>query len=271
MNELNRTVDESHSSIESKIDEVPVRIVERMEDLLEDRAEQTGNITSRSIASIVESTLTRHGLPEILEHIRNPPRILEQSPAAPDGAALDSLPAQEAQDHRIRDQPNDVGPRRVFMWGGRFHHFPEGFQIPSCRPKQAWVLYLCGNPAADIPPLRFLESKDLAGKRSRFYEYRHLMKRLESQAIELDSFDSTRYVYTIEEARSIFEEIRHILPYDQIPETRKRQRNAAVWKTIGNILRKQDAKRRRLSVPQSNNTEGRLDAGEDPLTEDEQT
>jgi hypothetical protein len=269
MNDLTRTVDESYTTIETKIDDVPDRVAARTEDLLEDRAEQSGNITSRSIASIVESTFTRHGLPEILEHIRNPPPIPAQSPAAPNAEALNPLSNQRAEGRSIQDQFNDVSPRRVFVWGGRFHRFPEGFQIPSCRPKEAWVLYLCGNPAANIPPLRFLETRDLAGNRNRFYEYRNLMKRLEAEAIELDHLDPTHYVYTIEKAQSIFEEVCHILPYDQIPETRKRQRNAAVWKTIGNILRKQDAKRRRQNSQRPNESQNRQFSDEDPLTEDE--
>ncbi|OWY97108.1 hypothetical protein PHMEG_00032447, partial [Phytophthora megakarya] len=89
------------------------------------------------------------------------------------------------------------------FWGGKFRRVPVDFSIPDCSVRHMWVLWVCGNRAKHIPPLRLLDGRDMPNRKmqKRLSQLRFLMAKLEKDA---KSKNLLRLVLTIEEATTVF-------------------------------------------------------------------
>ena len=61
-----------------------------------------------------------------------------------------NAPIQEGQRYV---QGEGVNRRTIFVWGGRFHNVPMGFQFPAMTLHKLIVNWFIGNEHPNVPPL----------------------------------------------------------------------------------------------------------------------
>ncbi|EGZ27513.1 hypothetical protein PHYSODRAFT_476314, partial [Phytophthora sojae] len=68
------------------------------------------------------------------------------------------------------------------FWGGKFRRVSAEFGIPDCSVRHAWVLWMCGNKAKQIPPLRLLDGRDMPSRmlQKPLSQLRFLMRKIEN-------------------------------------------------------------------------------------------
>ncbi|EGZ25517.1 hypothetical protein PHYSODRAFT_438801, partial [Phytophthora sojae] len=123
--ELYKKLDQQQRSI----DELPGKLEQRMEHVLEKKGVAAGNITRELLREEIRSLLDEVGL-----HQR--PSINAVVPAP-------------------------VPVHQYHVWGGKFHVLPREFSFPSIDPLGAWMLWWFGNPKLKYPPCKGIPSDDL--------------------------------------------------------------------------------------------------------------
>lgn len=126
---------ESQQQTKEAVDQIPTIVISGMAKVLDERSISCGTITRATLTSTLRELLIEAGM------IR------------PDGDGEDTPPAQ----------PNPM----YYMWKGKFHMFPENFDLPSLDLLGAWRLWWFGNQERHYPPYRFISTKDLSTKLKR--------------------------------------------------------------------------------------------------------
>ncbi|KAK1944210.1 hypothetical protein P3T76_004122 [Phytophthora citrophthora] len=72
------------------------------------------------------------------------------------------------------------------QWSNHFNSIPSSYSIPECTVYQAWMLWQCGSPSTNIPPLWLVEPSQLANKKAkkRLSDFAFLNKAIERQAAD---------------------------------------------------------------------------------------
>lgn len=97
-----------------------------------------------------------------------------------------------------------------FFWGGKFRRVPADFIIPDCSVRHIWVLWMCGNKAKKVPPLRVLDGRDML-----------------------------RASPSIDDAIKVFADCAGSVAVDATTKnSRKRRRGQLGWATVGKLVRK---------------------------------
>ena len=129
----------------AKIDNLAPLVVEKVGELLEDRAAENG-------------VVTRHGLEELLR------ATLSEALA---GAAL-PVGAVQVEGHAADVSQQPVAGRgpvtQLHQWGGGLHRVPQSFQLPTGTPRHMWNMWWLGDGVHHYPPLRQLEPSDMPSK-----------------------------------------------------------------------------------------------------------
>ncbi|EGZ13894.1 hypothetical protein PHYSODRAFT_514573, partial [Phytophthora sojae] len=124
------------------------------------------------------------------------------------------------------------------FWGGKFRRVPADFGIPDCSVRHAWVLWMCGNKAKQVPPLRILVGRDMPSRilQKSLSQLRFLMRKIENDAA---SKNLLQLGQSIDAATQVFLACADSVTVDDITEhSRKRRRGQLSWATVGKLLRK---------------------------------
>lgn len=231
-----------------QIESVSTSVVSGVGRLLEQRELEAGQITPQSIKLAFTQAISEMGLPRTIEELRH-----LASPATP------SAPVPPAPAPSQRDESGPVTEtmsRRVYVWGGSFHLFPQGYEVPrGVSVLVAWQHYLCGDPANGIPPVRMLTFSELGSKvneRKRLSDFKNVMSLLENRAKELGIWPQENVNFSVTQANELYEQVRDVLPDEEFStKMRKRRQDQVTWRTMSNrIYQSQQprAKRQRQSL-----------------------
>jgi hypothetical protein len=139
----------------------------------------------------VESHLTPHGMREVAKEVVS--EVLQKNQLDRIGEKLDALiKTVGKQAESVRAAAPEVpavdgaaenanGPERTYVWGGKIRLLPEDFSLPreSHPPSLMWNLYICGNRANGIPPLKKVAAWNCPkekGAYKRYCEFLQLMQ-----------------------------------------------------------------------------------------------
>jgi hypothetical protein len=191
-------------------DELVQRLVNGVDQVLENRAVQSGIPTCDRVADTVIQRLEAAGFTR----------------------------CNTNEDNATVDESVEADSWRVYTWGGRLHEFPRDTDLPSGGVEQAWVYWCCGDPGRQLPPFKRLRPMDFVdkNKRKRLSDFRTLMQRIETRARELQLETNAISIVT---AVDVFSKCKDIV---EIPDTtrngRKRRHGQLVWISVETELRK---------------------------------
>ncbi|KAI9906369.1 hypothetical protein PsorP6_002974 [Peronosclerospora sorghi] len=199
----------SFSTVSSKVDEgirlqsvhakdIVAEVVTRIVRELEDRAIGAVTVTTDGLKSALMDCLRASATV-----------VLGNQQARQDGGAdaeEANLNEQPAGNHHQQEAVEDRG-RSLFFWDGKFHLFPQGFELPTGSVSQVWQLWCCGDPDQRVPPLKSLQPTDLETRnaRKRLSDLKFLMSIIENRAVEMGKMKPR---LNIMEAIEIFETYR---------------------------------------------------------------
>ena len=135
------------------------------------------------------------------------------------------------------EEDTSVVSRRPYMWGGKFHFFPENFHLPRGSVLEAWRNWCMGNERLGYPPFKTLRPDDFSDSngRKRLSDYWFVMNKIEQKANELEI---PMPIKTEEEAVSVFERCRSVVSIPPETLTGKRRRTGQLtWLTVVDFLR----------------------------------
>lgn len=151
---------------------LPDALVTRIDGLLEERALQAGEMTPAAMRDQLRSAAD-----SLVAEIRT---LVGSSPTSTRPSAVATRVAPSGGG--TTDQAALPGSCTAFVWGGAFRRVPEGWTLPSLNVSNAWRLWMLGEPANGVPPLRGLSSQDIGpGKcvQRRFAEWTCLFRKVE--------------------------------------------------------------------------------------------
>lgn len=199
--------------LKEKLEGLVPAVVEGVARVIEEKAINAQTLTREGCQELLMDALRQGGVFELVEQIRNPQQNQQQQYAQP----------------RAHQHP-------VYQYGGQFYKVPEGFVLPTGTVEQAWYQWMCRDDKR--PALRDLTAEDLpkgSKERKRFPDLKYLMTKLEEK---LKDHESWRDQPTVEEAQTMFEVARAVLPMDaRSAKGQKRRPNQAKWSTVVNLMR----------------------------------
>lgn len=130
---------------------LPDRVADRMEEMLEARAIERGNLTPTVMRNLLSEAISHLQIPQpASNHIE--PAIGMPGPSSPAAAAAGS-----------------TGRLDIYYWGGGMHLVPEDWRLPgNANLKTAWELWCSGHPV----PYRKLNSRDRVHDHKRFNDWK---------------------------------------------------------------------------------------------------
>lgn len=169
-------------TILSEVENVSDKTVAGIEEVLERRCVESGNVTPQSLRELV-SAAVRDALPAS----GGGWQTAAQAPAA--GA--------------VQPPPQET-PLHGHWWDGRLRQLPEDFALPRTSVENGWILWCVGDAERQIPPFRVLNAQfdfASAAERKRFSEWRSLYTRLENSLarkhllVRNPSFEDARVMF----------------------------------------------------------------------------
>jgi hypothetical protein len=123
------------------------RVLEGIEDILDRRSFEQGNITSSTLKKNVEDiladalkkNLTEHGFFDILREMRS--------------STLSPSPIEMDESHEMEFTP--------YQYNGRFHRTPEGWVFPRVNLRIGWMLWCLGSRRDNVSPFRLFDHFDV--------------------------------------------------------------------------------------------------------------
>lgn len=173
----------------------------------------------------VESHLTPHGMREVAKEVVSDVLQKNQLDKIGDkldaliktvGKQMESVPAVAVSEGQVVDgvAENVNAPERTYVWGGKIRLLPEDFSLPreSHPPSLMWNLYICGNRANGIPPLKKVAAWNCPkekGAYKRYCEFLQLMQvirtEVEKQGAWTDDCSADAASKMFEVGRSVIE------------------------------------------------------------------
>ncbi|KAE9341166.1 hypothetical protein PF008_g10753 [Phytophthora fragariae] len=199
----------------SKIEEARAGTVQDIMAELEKRAIGAGTVTYDGLHDAIRRCLQETGVADLVEKL-----------------TTTSAPDTNSTEEERESQP-------CHYWGGKFRRVPTEYDIPDCSVRHVWLLWLCGNKAKQVPPLRLLDGHDMPSRKlqKRLSQLRYVMRKIESCATSKGLLQRT---LTIEEATQVFLDCADSVAVpDTTEQSRKRRRGQLSWATVGKLLRKQ--------------------------------
>ncbi|KAE8902325.1 hypothetical protein PF003_g14132 [Phytophthora fragariae] len=184
----------------SKIEEARAGTVQDIMAELEKRAIGAGTVTYDGLHDAIRRCLQETGVADLVEKL-----------------TTTSAPDTNSTEEERESQP-------CHYWGGKFRRVPTEFDIPDCSVRHVWLLWLCGNKAKQVPPLRLLDGHDMPSRKlqKRLSQLRYVMRKIESCATSKGLLQRT---LTIEEATQVFLDCADSVAVpDTTEQSRKRRR-----------------------------------------------
>ena len=158
-------------------------------------------------------------------------------------------PGVAGNDHGESAPSMEVGEgsnkRRVYYWGWRFHSVPQGFQVPKMTLANLITCWYCGNERDGIPPLRFVQGHDLVQKNGKVLvcQWKKMITYVNIAARKIGFLmpsdpNKMRVCDTVD----LYSAIKPCFKYKSIRCNHKRRHEGILWKTIFNIICKNNGK-----------------------------
>ncbi|KAG7378591.1 hypothetical protein PHYPSEUDO_009899 [Phytophthora pseudosyringae] len=128
----------------TKIEATRVDTVRDIISELGKRAIGAGTVTYDGLHAAIRTCLQDAGVDDLVRQLTNPQ-------------------SQNAQDTEATVEVSEQQP--CYFWGGKFRRVPADFIIPDCSARHIWVLWMCGNKAKQVPPLRILDGRDMPSRK----------------------------------------------------------------------------------------------------------
>jgi hypothetical protein len=216
LSDMKNIADQLEKNLEKQSENVQ-RIIEGVMKELEARAVGLGTVTQSGLKESLMHCLEEAGVMRVVRQMETP--------------SSSTLVRELAQ-------PNSsLRAYTQYMWGGKFHSFPEGFCLPKCSILEAWRLWCLGDERLNYPPFRSLRPDDFSLKnaRKRLSDYKFVMNKLEQKAAELQLSTEAS---TEEEILAVFESCRGAISVTPETLTGKRRRTGQLtWLTVVDFLR----------------------------------
>ncbi|KAF1791597.1 Alpha/beta hydrolase fold-5 [Phytophthora cactorum] len=129
---------------------------------LERRTIGAGTVTYEGLHDAVRTCLRDAGVGDIVEK-------LLATPAVP-----------------VDTTTEDSGQQLCHFCGRQIPGVPADFVIPDCPVRHAWALWMCGNKAKQVPPLRHLDGHDMLNRKmqKRLSQLRYSLLEMRRQLLE---------------------------------------------------------------------------------------
>ena len=172
MERLSLEIQRANTSIEGRAVWVVEEVVKKVEELLEKRSFDQGNITASCLNSHVTEILgpamaqclRSSGVLEIVQEYHQQRSAREEGPAGGGGEGDGELGAAD----RLRPP------------------LPSGWKVPRVGLYPGWLLWWIGNPRERIPPLRFVKHYELEQKEvKKFQDWRSLFRKLTEYLVKV--------------------------------------------------------------------------------------
>lgn len=169
MERLSAEIQRANNAIEGRSVWVVAEVVKKVEELLEKRSFEQGNITASSLNAHVTGILG----PAMNECLRT-------------NGVLDIVRAYQQRvngDEAAASGAGDVGGEGSEMDLGAMDRLrpplPSGWKVPRVALYTGWLLWWIGNPRERVPPLRFVKHYELEPKEvKKFQDWRSLFRKL---------------------------------------------------------------------------------------------
>lgn len=130
---------------------------------------------------------------------------------------------------------------QTYMWGGKLGRLlPADFKLPVSGPRDMWQLYIAGNPAQGIRPLRLISADHVCDKnvKKRFSDFKTLMGMIECKVQKEGQWSD---LPTIATAEAMYEVGKGAIQLSvKSAKGYNRRGGALVWTTILKVLREQN-------------------------------
>ena len=129
---------------------------------------------------------------------------------------------------------------QFYTWGGKLGRLlPENFTLPSSGIRDMWQLYIAGNPAQGIRPLRLISAEHVSSRngKKRFSDFKTLMKSMEEKVREDGRWSDVETIANAEEMYP-FGSVAVDLPRKSHKNYTRRPGNLA-WTSVLKILREE--------------------------------
>lgn len=189
-----------------------------------------GVIHELEIRAIGAGTVTRDGLEDTLM------KVLEKSGLL-NSKKIDPIDVEKTDSTRKDDDA--LKRYRLYLWDdGHFHRLPKDFRFTEGGLLQAWLMWCCGNPSMEIPPLRITEPVDYNGSnmRKRYSDYKYLMNFIEHEAKKSGQWSNNLNIEIANDLFRHFEQTQDISRFSE--KGRSRRLEQMKWSTVVNVFRK---------------------------------
>jgi hypothetical protein len=261
--EVSDGLKQAHQAIERQLgsmcDHVDGACAKMVDDVL-------SGLDSRQVQSHVTPTMLKDQIREVFNTTGMGEVILEMRQRM-DACFVPSAAASLQREGSVAPVSQSV--HRTFMWGGKLNRLlPEDFKFPqNAQCREMWVLYVCGNSADGIRPLRDIGFDHFCDKqtRKRASDFFWLMKLIEGK---LEDEEVSRGNISPETALQMFDEVKDRI---NIPVKTGKERTRRVWQLSWRrafVLLKQGSGQKRVSRRSQENDCSSSDS-EEPASEEE--
>ena len=145
--------------------------------------------------------------------------------------SVEHLPMARAEEARVPEL-------QTYMWGGKLGRLlPADFNLPASGPRDMWQLYIAGNAAQGVRPLRLISGDHVCDKnvKKRFSDFKTLMRMIERKVRDDGRWSDEA---TIANAEAMFEVGKVAVQLGVKSEKGYSRRNGGLaWTTILKVLR----------------------------------
>jgi hypothetical protein len=229
-------------NVQESINDIPAKVVQRVEEVLEQNGVAAGNVTGQQIFDHVTSAVQN----VLSQHIGNIQQAVNAAPI---------------------ENNNNTG-LQLYMWQGGFSRVPEDFEFPDVNLAQAWQLWWLGSPTEGIPPYRAITPNDLKvrKKKQRLSDWASMM-RIMKEALGDD------YAMDTDDITDELINSQCDLAMERIPQNQKKRRVRADARKLTTALKEARAafKRQRIGEDSDVSRGGSHEsqAGQDDMDEDD--
>jgi hypothetical protein len=160
-------------------------------------------------------------------------------------------------------------PIRTYMWGGKLGRLlPETFKLPASGPRDMWQLFVAGNPAQGVRPLRLVSGEHVCNKnaKKRFSDFKTLMGMVEQKVRDEGRWSDAETIVNAEEMFEIGKVAIQLPPRSQ--KNYSRRNGNLVWTSVLKVLREE--KRVARIRPAHRQKRGRQESEDDDEDEEEE-
>ena len=136
--------------------------------------------------------------------------------------------------------------RNYYVWGGKYHNVPRGFEIPKMNLHTLIVYWFVGSEHPVVPPLKYVKPFDFPNKnrmRITICQMKKLMNGVLVAARRDDRFDPGNFgsnIKTAEDATLLYNVVKTYFYYQSA--NHERRLSALGWKTVHNLYQKNQFK-----------------------------